>query len=408
MKKIQWLLLSLFSICVVVLSDEGQTLITTNGQFSGCIRHLSHFINRHKAYHLSLDVINASNLKATIGGVEIDNNVLLAATAMTGDDNRVLALYCKGTKIYVKQSVDNGLNWPTLSSIDFPTGDDAVYGIDAVYIPGTILLHVVYSTGHSGVDPEVYFKTYNISTNTWVNEQTITDESNMYGKYPSIALSNGKIHVSFTKAQGEFGETRVRERFNNSSIWDISYDVSALAGSSGTASITVVGDYLNILVNGQSGSEIQVHHLKRHISTGIQTTPIQLSNRSISQQPVKIVKLANGYVVAVFTENFGNRENLSFFTFDGALWVYIGSVAWGPPPDGDIVGWAVCANGNDVGYFRVHRSCGQGFGKLDWYPVTPNNVSVSTSSGIQVQWSSNPELDIQLYEVWEENRFIIL
>lgn len=107
--------------------------------------------------------------------------------ALTADQTELYIVYQKGTKIKVAKSIDAGNSWSQLTEKEMNSSN--CNGIDAVY--DELGLHIVWA-----VNSQVYYERYDRVSLTWVEPKHITDEGvGDEGGYPSIALSENRIHI---------------------------------------------------------------------------------------------------------------------------------------------------------------------------------------------------------------------
>jgi hypothetical protein len=418
-------LAAVFSVLFLTVSTFAGQLTPNplaNGHSSSQVSELSSFANRWGTHTLYLwrygtnNDLLTYNLHTYNGWTFADITYIIAdsvdnSPVITGDDNKLLVVYARKSKIYLAQSTDLGNNWSTVNSFDFPSGDNTVYGMDALYKPSgdSAGLYVAYSTGHSGVNPEVYFKRFSLNSNQWTQIDTLTNEPGLYGTSPSITFSSSNIFISFCKTTSIYGagQTKYRTRRFIDQSWNSTIDISSLSNNSGVSSIVADNSYLHALVIGfKSDGATPLYYIKKNLSTG-DTTRTLLTGEGYYYVTPKLIKTADGTLNAFHVGMDASYNNFfEWQQYNGSSWSRVGN-KWYPASNvmNDL---SCCFVGNDIYAYKNYFYNGDWW--IDtttvWYnngaPVTPTNLTFVSQNQVKPTWSYNPEPDINNYEVWRK------
>lgn len=407
------ILISCFLLCIIKLHSTGWGQSIVLNESSTQMSQSSCFSNRNGVYSLHINGGSGANALRfsrydytginIISSTNIDATVLMSAV-ITGDENNLFVVYAKSTTLYIKQSTNFGSSWSSLNSVTFPSGDNTIFGIEAVYIssgnyPG---LYMVYSTSDGGDHPKVNFYRYN---GGWTEYQNVTDESGMFGRAPSIAINGSKVFVSFSKstASDNSGQTRVRERQLNSTIWEAtSYDISPQTNFGGASNIYVDNNYLNALVFNQLN--FSLYHYKRNLSNGT-FSQTKIAENVSTYRSAKLAKTFDGNLYATYVIYDVNPfMQIQVQKYDGSSWNIDDQFAIGYVDSEEANATAV---GNDLYVYGLYlRDIDQTYAvvakRYDGLPISPTAMSIGSPNQVTVNWSWNPEPDINNYEVWRK------
>lgn len=179
---------------------------------------------------------------------------------IVGTNDKIFAIYKtvdnnNNDVIRAKYSTDNGSSWIWNSNLDRLTSDKDCNGVDAVY-EETRGVHLVWGTRDSYPDFETYYARLTYTTPyTWTDYKNVTDDVlAQYGGNPSVAVSPGRVHVSFntdatTNDYGP-GDVKTRDKYNGN--WQTPQTVVSASGSSEQSideRLLVRGAYLYLFYN---------------------------------------------------------------------------------------------------------------------------------------------------------------
>lgn len=148
----------------------------------------------------------------------IDGSISSTFSKVTGWDGNIYVSYKEGSTIYTKKSTNAGQNWSGLANISLDDSDS-----DGLELwTDNNGLHIVYSEWDDNDDEyETYYKLSEHLSSNWINDKTVTDETEMYGGRPSVTTSSNRVHVAFND---EYDDAYTRDKYNSS--WQTSQTVA--------------------------------------------------------------------------------------------------------------------------------------------------------------------------------------
>lgn len=114
---------------------------------------------------------------------------------ISGDNDKVYAVYKIGNLIRAKKSTDAGISW-TNHDLTNPLGSGAYYGVDIVFDNNTSKLHVVYSRGDMGYSNHITHY-YSVNPdNQWGEYYQVSSYGDEWTT-PTVSFSQNRVHVSY-------------------------------------------------------------------------------------------------------------------------------------------------------------------------------------------------------------------
>jgi hypothetical protein len=324
---------------------------------------------------LAYKLINTSG--SEVRSSTIDNGVS-NSPVITGDNSDIFAVYVKSTSIYVKKSSDAGANWSNSSSFNFESGQTGCYGIDAK-IDGEYI-HIVYSTYANGVNPEVYYKRFKTSENSFDQFKNVTDYGSETGRDPSITASTNRVHVSYTQYGFDHpdGKTMNRDKYKEENSW---YDPQQINSDSPSGISSIISDNSYVYVvyvasHATGGSTLltsPLKYTKRSVDGSSWDSPTELSGDVSYSFPPRIVKTSDGYLHVVYTD----WQDVKYRKYNGSNWDDGISLS-----SGSLYEYNVCiyAVSNDLYVNWLEYASGYNnlmYRQMDNNPSTPQNIAVS-------------------------------
>ncbi|MBI2417808.1 MAG: T9SS type A sorting domain-containing protein [Ignavibacteriales bacterium] len=401
-------LLALIALLSTALFCQWGTEITTTIPITDYYDKLDMVTNRN-GNHILIREQTTGNIKFYL--LDAQGSVVRSSTLNTsgdypnivGSNDKIFALYKTGNTIEIKKTTDAGANWSTLTSLALSTNPCA--GIDAVMSYDGV--HVVYSQRDYNNGFSNYYEAYYYLFNNqseWVNYQNVSDETDMTGMFPSVAVSANRVHVSFNKGNSfdpdpalVHNYTYARDKYN--STWQSSQEVY-------TASM---GEKLFV-----SGSTLFDFYNKYETGGGNYRSDLYVKTRSADgstwSSPVFLGLYSSVYCLATAVTTTDNVVNLLYSyagirlyhrTFDGSNWNTATELSSLDGPS------AITATSNDL--FAVYTKRVNNVKKfmlrtIDATPLAPTGMQIATASGNhpQISWTRNNEPDINTYKIYRK------
>ena len=331
--------------------------------------------------------------------------------AITGSNEVIYALYTVESIITGKYSTDKGSSWSDLP-YDLSIGSNPCSNIDAVWDNNSV--HLVYATKDS--DP--HYKTYYYRLNqqfNWVEGQNVTSHQNApYGGWPSIALSSGRIHVSFVDQEWYNSRGNVFTRDKSVGQWQTPQAVVSGNNVADDAKLIVSGDYL-YMIHDEWNSTIEKLDLKykyRSLASNYWYGGDVHNGGSVGNETFSVCKTYNGNLQLVYDFIVsGESPNKAIYhrSYDGQNWsdTFTLDDSWFGGQNG------LTSVSND--FFVLWRPDNDAYlhyRQYDTIPLAPQNLAVQIHSEggatfPKLTWSFNNEPDVFIktnaYQIWRRH-----
>lgn len=187
----------------------------TNNDGNHLIVHNSYPNNYYIRYYL----LNSSGSVTRVCTLETSSSA--SFPNIDGDNEIIYAVYKFGNYLRVRKSTNAGQSWLT-NIPDKSIGSNTCNGVDAIY--DSRGLHIVYAMQDNGNDYETYY--YRIDEdNAWEDYQVVTNYGTDVGGFPTVSVSEDRVHVSFNAGtsyspETNLGDAKTRDKYN--STWQSS------------------------------------------------------------------------------------------------------------------------------------------------------------------------------------------
>jgi len=307
---------------------------------------------------------------------------------IVGVDDELYIIYFSGYYLYIRKSTNDGASWSSPTSLYLST--NACTGVDVV-IDGSDL-HVVY--GKSG---DAHY--YKVSGTTWSDYKNVSGEGTSGGS-PHIALSDGRIHVSWrTEPYPYFcDESDEYTRDKAGTVWE---DEQHVITSDAAAEWLVADDTkLHMFYYSYLPSIPHLLHLSRNLNgVGGWSTASDLGSANLHVSSLESTAFTSDGNLHILGAHYTDVLNLR--TFDGSSW----STAEDIGDDIDRKWFTMDANSNDLYVFWAKVETGDytiQYRQYDANPTAPQSISLSGGSGSNpvISWNANPEADLSTYRIY--------
>jgi len=306
---------------------------------------------------------------------------------IAGDNSNIYISYRLGENLITKKYNYSSNSWDPMTPIDLD--NQGCTGVDIAY--NSRGLHLVYSDGA----PETHYYLY--SGNDPTSHQVVSDQGNDIGEYPTITLSENKVHVSFN-----YNYAKTRDKNLATNVWENTQTVV----SSGSAFERLFAGY-NKLFN--------FYHT---FGLGITTLKVKERDHSATYWPSSSFQL--NYSVNNFQEGLVSSANTfdhnTHIIYDDEAMVHriynFSSDSWSNesiiPNTGLTQSFGISSAGDDV--FLIYKdypgtlSSYLRFTHYDAIPTAPQNLSVVKSANNHplLSWMKNPEADLTQYKIYKK------
>ncbi|MCF7826810.1 MAG: hypothetical protein K9N29_09185, partial [Candidatus Marinimicrobia bacterium] len=306
---------------------------------------------------------------------------------IVGDEDNLYIVYFSGTYVYVKKSTTNGASWTSPTSLNLNTYvctgvDVAIYDTD---------LHIVY--GKSG---DAHY--YKLSGTSWSDYKNVSGEGTAGGS-PHIALSDGRVHVSWrTEPNAYFcDESEEYTRDKAGTTWEGEQHVIT---SDAAAEWLVADDSkLHMFYYSYLPQIPKLFHLTRDLDGEYYewSTPYDIGSANLFVGSLESTAYTADGDLHVISAHYNDVLNLR--TFDGSSW----STAEDIGDEIERKWFTMEGNSNDLYVFWAKIETGDytiQYRQYDANPLTPTGFAMSVSGDHPVlTWNSNKEADFDHYEL---------
>ncbi len=324
-----------------------------------------------------------------------------------GFGENLYIVYKKSSAIYTQKSTNGGQNWSTSAVANISLSNSNSDGIDIITdTNGLHLAYSVYNPAQAGY--ETYYRMVKHDESNWQDFKHVTDQTGPFGGYtgglPSISLSNGRVHVSFTKVVtgGSYvtGDANYRERYNG--VWQTTEYLFDSFGSSQSYVIPLQNqlhafhyDHGDIpLPNGTPDYYLSHDHTN-------------ISNHDWNDNYTNLINYGtfgppDGNYRLDITQTADNSIHFvyggdTYKKWDGSQ--FIDQFTFGNGSNNKII-----ANNKDIYILWINNSSNTlKLRQRDFAPLAPVNLVRSISSSHpRIDWYANAEADLDEYEVWKK------
>ncbi len=331
---------------------------------------------------------------------------------ITGSNEIIYALYYysyySDRNIRGKYSTDNGDSWDDLPN-DLSIGTNECSNIDAVWDNNGV--HLVYAAQDSDPNYKTYYYRLNQQFN-WVDGQDVTSHQNaLYGGWPSIALSSGRIHVSFVDQEFYNSLGNVFTRDKSEGQWQTPQAVLSGSNVADDAKLIVSGGYL-YMIHDQWNSTTEKLDLKykyRSLTYNTWAGGDIFNGGCAGNGSFSVCKTYNGYLQLVYYyTTYGDTPPPGIYhrSYDGQNWsgTFFLDDSW----YGGQIGLTSVSNDFFVLWRNLDNSY-MHYRQYDAIPLTPQNLSVTSNNNHPyLTWDFNNEPDVfdndDAYEIQRRTR----
>ncbi|HFD32635.1 MAG TPA: T9SS type A sorting domain-containing protein [Gammaproteobacteria bacterium] len=320
----------------------------------------------------------------------IDASASVDYSKIVGWDGTLYVSYKKGSTIYTKVSNNAGQSWSGINNISMNNSNSD--GLELWADDNG--LHIVYSEWDS--EQEVYETKYKLSQHrqsNWINQKTVTDESNIDGGRPSVTTSSNRVHVSFTS---EHDYAKTRDKYNTT--WQTSQTQSTYYPLRNT--IIATSTKLHSFYSEYHGLPEYFYYKNRDLtgSTWSSASLITASTSFSEQGKPDVAVSANDKLHLVY----GDVNSLKYREWDGSMSSDYTVMNFVTAP-------RISANSNDVYVIGITDDGNYGYEikmrQRDYAPLAPQSLSVTANQDDHplLQWNANDEADLRRYRVYRLN-----
>jgi len=321
--------------------------------------------------------------------------------SITGSNDQVYALYKEGNFIKGKYSTNGGDSWINLPN-NITTTANLCNGIDAVWNDQGV--HLVWATRDSYQDYETHY--YRLKTNTtpfqWVDYKNVTDHSSgQYGGFPTVTVSDNRVHVSFNTGHSDdpetnIGEAKSRDKYLND--WQtpqMVYDEGSFREKIQSGSIKLF-DFYYKLITGMGQYHADLHVKSRDFNATEWSGDTFLHSFASVNNIISSVNSINGQTHIVYS----GAGSVVYRNYNGSSWSTENTIAedgWFSP--------IISNTSNDL--FVIYKSDNSGYIKYRQYdsnPLAPQNLNVTNNANNNpvISWIANTEADLKEYRVYKK------
>jgi len=364
----------------------------TNKDGNHIIVQNSNSTNSIKYYLLNSSgtVVRSSTIE-TSGYAEFPN--------ISGDNDKIYLVYKLGSYLKAKKSTDAGQNWNNFNIPSQYIGSNTCNGVDIVYdYQG---LHVVYAMLDNYDSYETYYYKLN-SSNQWVDYKNVTDHSSgQYGGFPTVTVSDNRVHVSFNTGHSDdpetnIGEAKSRDKYLND--WQtpqMVYDEGSFREKIQSGSIKLF-DFYYKLITGMGQYHADLHVKSRDFNATEWSGDTFLHSFASVNNIISSVNSINGQTHIVYS----GAGSVVYRNYNGSSWSTENTIAedgWFSP--------IISNTSNDL--FVIYKSDNSGYIKYRQYdsnPLAPQNLNVTNNANNNpvISWIANTEADLKEYRVYKK------
>ncbi len=320
---------------------------------------------------------------------------------ISGDNDKVYIVYKLGSNLKFRKSTNAGSSWE--SPISQAISSNTCNGVDIVY--DSRGLHVVYAMQDNGNDYETYYRKVN-SSGQWVEYKNVTDYGSEVGGFPSVAVSNNRVHVSYNTGNNSDPNNNsgiAKTRDKNGNNWETPQTV--LDAQNETSAREKVQVRTNRLYDfytefycdlGSCGFKFKVRSRPLDNSSG--WSPYSYASYScLPSQFWCAEQTANNNLHIIYGD-----YDLTHRYYNGSSWGsenYLSTITEGS------INTPLSVVSNDL--FVIWKDYGSNYLKYaqwDDAPLAPQNLSVTKSANNHplLSWTKNNEPDMNNYQIWKK------
>lgn len=310
-------------------------------------------------------------------------------------------VYKKGSFIKTQKSTNGGATWSTTSVDDIGLTYSTVNGLE-VWTDANGL-HVAYSEEYDSNNGkyDTFYRMVPHNDHTWIDFKNVTDLTDEDGGFPSVTTSANRVHVAYTNSnqlwpgQGAGNPVKNRDRLNTT--WQ--NPTTIFSNDASRCFIIATSSKLHAFYYEvqESPHSFSLEYKNQSLGSSSWSSAAQL--QSASDPEIRHIDMAVTADDELHVVYYGQQYRV----WDGS---------WSDPfsfASGSAYNQKISPNGNDVyvtwyedvsGVYRLKLR------QRDFAPLAPSGLTRSIvnspNNNPRIDWSANPEADLDEYEVWKK------
>jgi hypothetical protein len=134
--------------------------------------------------------------------------------SIDGNNDKIYVVYKLGNQIKARKSTDAGQSWTNIADISI--GNNECSNVDIIWGKYDNALHVVWATKDNGSYDETYYRKLP-SSDVWSSTETVTNYSSEVGGFPTVSVSQNRVHFSYSN----FNTVKAMTRDKFITTWQI-------------------------------------------------------------------------------------------------------------------------------------------------------------------------------------------
>lgn len=312
-----------------------------------------------------------------------------------GSNEKIYAIYKAGNYIKGKYSTNGGADWSSIPNKAITS--NICNGIDAVY-QNNYGVHVVWATKDSNPNYETHYYRLNTS-NSWVDYKNVTDHSSLqYGGFPTVSVSENRVHVSVNTGQSSDPTTNVgvaKTRDKYYSTWQTPqtiFDQGSMVEKIGNSNSKLFNFYYKFVEDMGYHADLYV---KQRTLGGTSWSSGTLLHSWAGIEPVVSITNTSDNKSHIVYEG---PSSVLYRNYNGSSWSASSTIA----SDG-YYNPVISSVSNDL--YVTYKSDNSSYIKYRQYdanPLAPQNLTVVWyNNHPKLTWNSNNEPDMQSYKIWK-------
>jgi hypothetical protein len=112
-----------------------------------------------------------------------------------GNNDKVYVVYKLGNQLKTRKSTNAGQSWIT-DIANISIGNNACSNVDIIWGKFDNSLHVTWATKDNGDYDETYYR--KLTDDAWSSTETVTNYSDEVGGFPTVSVSQDRVHFSYS------------------------------------------------------------------------------------------------------------------------------------------------------------------------------------------------------------------